>query len=389
MSNKKHTVGVVVVSKFLTSTSKKFNSYINYMGREEAIRNEKFNRYSLYEDYMGNPNKTTGLFNNNNDLMSDFEKSMAQNLFKKAQKNNSIMWQDVFSFDNKWLEEQGLYNPLTKELDEVKIKDAVRKSINFSLEKKDMLESAVWNGAIHYNTDNIHIHVAICEPEPTIQRGKRTQKTLDIMKSKFVNELLNSKENYQDINNIIRSEIMGSKHKSSMLNDKELKLLMKDVIKNLPSDKRQWHYSYSTMSGANKYLDKMTKHYIQNYKQDEFNELLLKLDKQELILKETYGVGQREKYKDYKQNKIDELYKRMGNAFLTEIKASIKSDEELQQQSKLIKHENFATYKSNVKIISKKDINKIKKALCNEFDSVKNMNYYQQLQQKIDNGINI
>lgn len=379
-------VGVVIVSKFLTSSSKKFNSYINYIGREEAIRNEKFSRYSLYEDYMGNPNKTTGLFNADNDLMNENEKTNAQNLFKKAQKNNSIMWQDVFSFDNEWLKEQGLYNPITKELDEVKIKDAVRKSINYSLDKKDMLESAVWNGAIHYNTDNIHIHVAICEPEPTVKRGKRTQKTLDEMKSKFVNELLNSNENYKDINNIIRSEIIGKNNKSLMLKDKKLKSLMKKVIKNLPEDKKHWHYGYNTMNDSKKYLDEMTKYYIDTYKKDEFNELLDKLNKQEIIIKETYGVGGREKYKDYKQNKIDDLYKRMGNAFLGEIKDYIKSEEEIQKQNNLNKKNK---YKFHGKIMSKRDLNKIKKALGNEFDSVKNLNYYQQLQQKIDNDINI
>lgn len=382
--NKK--VGVVIVSKFLTSSSKKFNSYIDYIGREEAIRNEKFNRYSLYEDYMGNPSKTTGLFNADSDLMNEDEKINAQKLFRKAQKNNSIMWQDVFSFDNDWLKEQGLYNPITKELDEVKIKDAVRKSIDYSLGKKDILESSVWNGAIHYNTDNIHIHVAICEPEPTVQRGKRTQKTLDEMKSKFVNELLNSNENYKDINNIIRSEIIGENNNSLVLKDKKLKSLMKDVIKNLPDDKRHWHYGYNTMNDSKKYLDEMTKYYIDTYKKNEFNELLTKLNKQELILKETYGVGNRAKYKDYKQSKIDDLYKRMGNAFLSEIKDYIKSEEETQKQHNLNKRN---TYKFHGKIMSKRDLNKIKKALGNEFDSVKNLNYYQQLQQKIDNDISI
>lgn len=40
-------------------------------------------------------------------------------------------------------------------------------------------------------------------------------------------------------------------------------------------------------------------------------------------------------------------------------------------------------------MLNKKDLNNITKALSNEFDSIKNMNFYQQLQHKIDNGINI
>lgn len=388
MSKINKSPGVVVVSKFVFSSSKTFSSYIDYMNRDEAIRNKSFNRYSLYNEYMGNPEKTTGLFNKDTDLMSENEKLNSKELFAKAQKNKSVMWQDVFSFDNKWLEKQGLYNPKTKELDEKKVKDAVRKSIEFAIEKKCISETCTWNGAIHFNTDNIHVHVAICEPEPTIQRGKRTQKTLDVMKSKFVNELLDSKENFLDINNIIRKDIVDSKKNSKLKNDRKLKELTKNVIKNLPKDKKQWHYGYNTMNDSKKYLDEMTKYYIDNYKKEEFQELILKLDKQEEIYKETYGVGKRSKFKDYKQNKIDELYKRMGNAFLTEIKDSMKRQEEL---SKAINQKkiNKSTNKNNPLIISKKELNDIKKALFNEFDSVKNMNVYQELQYKIDNGISM
>lgn len=371
-------VGVVVISKFLISSNKKFKKYINYMGRDEAIRNEYFNRYSIYEDYMGNPEKTTGLFDFNSNCMSKEEKEYAQKLFEQAQQNGSVMWQDVFSFDNKWLEEQGLYDPLTGSLDENKIKNAVRKAIDYSLEKKDMKDTAIWNGAIHYNTDNIHIHVAICEPNPKTTRGKRTQKTLDKMKSVFVNELLNSRENYKDINNSIRNEIIDSNKK---VKDKKLKRLAKKVIKNLPDDKRQWHYGYNTMKEANKYLDEMTQYYIKTYKRKEYEELLEKLDKQEQILKEAYGEGGREKYKDYKQNKIDELYQRMGNAFLTEIK-------NIQLENKKTYNKPFKK-RYNKTILSKKDINRINKALGNEVERAKNISYYEQLQQKIDRGMSI
>lgn len=372
-------VGVVVISKFLISSNKKFKKYINYMGRDEAIRNEYFNRYSIYEDYMGNPEKTTGLFDSNSNCMSKEEKEYAQKLFEQAQKNGSVMWQDVFSFDNKWLEEQGIYDPITGSLDENKIKNAVRKAIDYSLEKKDMKDTAIWNGAIHYNTDNIHIHVAICEPNPKTTRGKRTQKTLDKMKSVFVNELLNSRENYKAINDSIRNNIVSPNEEK--MNDINLKRLAKKVIKNLPDDKRQWHYGYNTMKEANKYLDEMTEYYIKTYKRKEYEELLEKLDKQEQILKEAYGEGGREKYKDYKQNKIDELYQRMGNAFLTEIK-------NIQLEDKKTYNKPFKK-RYNKTILSKKDINRINKALGNEVERAKNISYYEQLQQKIDRGMSI
>lgn len=377
------TPGIIVSSKFIECSAKEFNSYIDYIDRKEAIRNNAYNRYSLYNDYMGNPTKTTGLFNNEVDFMNEKDKENSKELFAKAQENKSIMWQDVYSFDNKWLIKQGLYNPITKELDEEKIKRAVRKSTNYILEKDGLKDSCIWNGAIHYNTDNIHIHVAICEPNPTTKRGKRTQKTLDNMKSIFANELLNDKELYKEINKNIREDIIKPKKDFSSFNDKKMKKLLLKAVKNLPKDKRHWHYEYNTMSKSNMYIDEMTKHYINTYKKDEFDTFIKNLDKQEEIFKEIYGVGSRKKYKDYKQNKIDELYKRMGNTILKEIKDYVREEE-------LKKYENNKSKWFNLKInFSKSDINKIKKAMSNDLDSYKNMSYYEQLQRKIDNGIEL
>lgn len=377
------TPGIIVSSKFIECSAKEFNSYIDYIDRKEAIRNNAYNRYSLYNDYMGNPTKTTGLFNNDVDFMNEKDKENSKKLFAKAQENKSIMWQDVYSFDNHWLIKQGLYNPITKELDEEKIKRAVRKSTNYILEKDGLKDSCIWNGAIHYNTDNIHIHVAICEPNPTTKRGKRTQKTLDNMKSIFANELLNDKELYKEINKNIREDIIKPKKDFSSFNDKKMKKLLLKAVKNLPKDKRHWHYEYNTMSKSNMYIDQMTKHYINTYKKDEFDTFIKNLNKQEEIFKEIYGVGSRKKYKDYKQNKIDELYKRMGNTILKEIKDYVREEE-------LKKYENNKSKGFNLKInFSKSDLNKIKKAMSNDLDSYKNMSYYEQLQRKIDNGIEL
>ena len=272
---------VVFKSKFVPCSSKKFKSYIDYIDREEAIRNSDFSRYSLYNDYMGNPQKTTGIFTDSSSNLTEKEKKTLKENFAKAQRNGSVMWQDVYSFDNKWLIKQGLYNPKTKEFDEERLKEAVRKSIGYSLEKTNIKESAIWSGAIHYNTDNIHIHVAICEPNPTRERGKRTDKTLEFMKSKFINHLLDYDKEYKEINTLLRDNLAYSNKKSLLMKDIEMKKILNEVVKNLPSDKRHWHYNYNTMSDARVHLDKLTNYYIMNYKPKEYKELINKLDKQE------------------------------------------------------------------------------------------------------------
>ena len=380
-------VGIVHKRKWVKSSSEKFSSYINYIDREEAVRNYKLDEYSLFNDYMGNPKKCGNLFTSDRDFLSEDESKKLKRCFSIAQENGSFMWQDVFSFDNLWLEKNGLYNSRTHELDERKIKNAVRKSIALSLDKLGITDSAIWNGAIHFNTDNIHIHVAICEPNPTKERGKKKQKTLDNMKSVFVNELLDSKEIYKDINNIIRDKIIKNKDTDIIKKDKRLKELMGEVIKNLPDDKRHWHYGYNTMKSANIYLDEMTKHYIDTYKKDDFNLLLSKLDRQEEVLKEAYGVGKREKYKDYRQNKIDDLYKRIGNSFLSEIKDYIKQEDRL-KNDKLTNKKSKFRFKNSI-IIDSRCVNSIQKALHKDIENIKNLNQYERLQQKIDCGLSI
>ncbi len=371
---------IVFKSKFITHSSKKFKSYIDYINREDAVRNNSFSRYSLYNDYMGNPQKTTSIFTKFSSKLSEKEKIDLKNNFAKAQNNGSIMWQEVYSFDNNFLIKQGLYDPTINSLDEEKIKEAIRKSIDYSLEKTNIKDSAIWSGAIHYNTDNIHIHVAICEPNPTQNRGKRTQKTLDDMKSKFINHLLDFDNEYKKINNLIREDISYSNKKSLLMKDIEMKKILNEIVKNLPSDKRHWHYNYHTMSDAKIHLDRLTDYYIKNYKSKEYKELIDKLNNHEKELEIIYGKGQEgkhlDKFKDYKDNKIKELYTRMGNKTLSEIK-------ELYNEKYSIKN-NSKVYKSNSIYISKKDINKISKALGDELDNIKNQNIYERLQREIE-----
>ena len=101
---------IINKTKFVYSSSKKFETYIDYIDREEAKRDKSYNQYSLYNDYMENEMKSTGLFSTDKSNLNEDEKKKMKDLFSLAKKNESILWQDVFSFNNKKLEEQGLYN---------------------------------------------------------------------------------------------------------------------------------------------------------------------------------------------------------------------------------------------------------------------------------------
>ncbi|MGT9032943.1 relaxase MobL, partial [Enterococcus faecalis] len=80
------------------------------------------------------------------------------------------------SFDNDWLAHYGFWNPRTKQLQADDIKNAFRHMMKETLVEEQLADSANWAASIHYNTDNIHIHFAIVEPEPTRPYGLYTNR---------------------------------------------------------------------------------------------------------------------------------------------------------------------------------------------------------------------
>ena len=133
-------VGIVHKRKWVKSSSEKFSSYINYIDREEVVRNYKLDEYSLFNDYMGNPKKCGNLFTSDRDFLSEDESKKLKRCFSIAQENGSFMWQDVFSFDNEWLEKYGMYDRRTGALDEKRLMEAVRNSMT------EMIHDGVMSG---------------------------------------------------------------------------------------------------------------------------------------------------------------------------------------------------------------------------------------------------
>ena len=115
---------------------------------------------------------------------------------------------------NRWLEQNGIYDSQKQILDEQKLKEVTRLAVNRLL-KSEGLEHAVWSAGIHYNTDNLHVHIATVEPYPMREKNdvqwekKRYEENLSfrisiIVKSAVVNEIMRTKDINLQINNIIR-----------------------------------------------------------------------------------------------------------------------------------------------------------------------------------------
>ncbi|OTN83780.1 hypothetical protein A5819_003760 [Enterococcus sp. 7E2_DIV0204] len=335
-------VGIVYASKFIAGSNQTFQKYIDYIDRSEAVRTSHVQEFNMidfdgYNHYMGNPEKTSALFSSSTNALTNGQKQELKQQFVQAQKNDSVMWQDVISFDNQWLEKYGLYDPGANTLDETRIMDSVRSSMKQILEQEGMSQSAIWSGAIHYNTDNFHVHIAIVEPEPTreygtfrnkktgqtytARRGYRSQTYLSDFRSKVANHLINRDHTLGKLNELIRHKIGSKEIQFTKLPDRHLKAQIASIHTRLPRDMRQWKYNMNGLQEVRPQINTFISDYIDAYHFDSMEELKLLLREEAIFRKELYGDGEKTKgqWEDTEKNKLDELYSSLGNTLLKEL----------------------------------------------------------------------
>ena len=403
----KVTPGVVFASKYVFS-EKKFASYVNYIDRSEAVRNDAYPLYSVYANYMDNPKKqpefnswaeqTSALFTDTKDRLTVEGKQELKRLFQKAQQNESPMWQQVISFTDEFLEKNGLFDRETETLDEDKLREVTRLALREVLKNEGMDGAAVWSAAIHYNTDNIHVHVAIVEPVPTRKRkdftvtdehGNRVQmnqfkgnmkkKTFEKAKSKIINNIVDRSPELTKINDIIRNRIVAEKRVRNSYRDEQLRGLFLNLYRQLPADKRLWKYKMNALSRVRPEIDNFTRAYIDMYHKRDFQELQKQLADQQEFLKSVYGAGKEELYKNYAKTKITDLYTRMGNSVLSELRDYDKAihPKELKARTD---NEKTASARSSSAIYN------LKRALRKGYGHARNQAAYKSLQREIENA---
>lgn len=327
--------GIIVKTRFIDKTLQKkdekaFESYIDYLDRDEAVRKQHFNEFSLYNDYMDNPEKMGALFTEQQDSLSKEQKQKIKELFKKAFDNDSIMWQTVISFDNRYLAKMGVYDPVTKTLDENKMRECTRAMMKTMLDQEDMSMSGLWSASVHYNTDNIHIHVATVEPNPTRKKrningklrpqGTISPKTRQAMKSKVVNTILQADREMMD--EIVRNKIIRGNNSVWSFEHPDLARRFVKLYRKLPADRRKWFYNMEAMKPFRNEIDDMIRVFVRIYYQKEFAEYQRLLVQEQETFKEAYGENS--KADDYAKNKMNDFYQRMGNAILKEMREYLK-----------------------------------------------------------------
>ena len=125
------------------------------------------------------------------------------------------------------------------------------------------------------------------------------------------------------INQIIRDSIVKQKSEHPLVQDEELVKLFEDLYQKMPDCNRNlWNYNNPIMARLRADIDNISINYLEKYHSDEFKELRERINTQEEVYKQAYGDSK----KDYGKNKMKDLYTRLGNAILKEIK---KYDNEL------------------------------------------------------------
>lgn len=345
---------VILKSDFIIgkNNTQQYRNYIRYIGRDDAksktiehvqsaIDEKEFEGYLDYlnrdkaKNHFINENSES-LFNDKQDTLNRNDRLQISKSFNEAQKNGAVLWRDVYSFDNEWLKENGFLNDGV--LNEKEIKNATRNAMKKCFDEEKLNEHGFWVGGIHYNTDNIHVHVASTEKINTREiikykryddqnneyeveepKGKRLKKTEDKMKSSFINALTNREMSLEKM-----SQLRYSLHHSITIDKYNLKQhkLLKEIQKQLPKEKTQWQYNNKNVKHVQPLIDEYTHNYMNKHHKSEFNEYKQLVKDDSEYNKALYGEGKKEKdrYKNSEAYKMQDLNSKMGNALLKELK---------------------------------------------------------------------
>lgn len=396
--------GIVLVTKFVASGSQVFSSYIDYIDRDEAIRNQEFENFTLFQEYVGSymddKEKTYGLFTAERQTLTPQAKQDLKDIYQTAQQKGSLMWQTVISFDNDFLAGNGLYDANTGDIDEEKLREYTRKSMRVMLEKEGLTD-AVWSASIHKNTDNIHVHIAAVQPNPSwkadvsrcratengrlYQRGKFQQKNIDAAKSSFANSIIKDQIDNAKINDLKRNRIL-SLSRSIQLDAHVDKDLRKDFIKladDLPEDLRLLKYGNQAMTRYRSDIDALSAKIIARYCAEDYAALTALLKEADDAYRAVYGESAQRKFSE---THYEDLRQRMGNVILNQAREYKQQLRQVQlqriQRSNLLRQEVMKMKIADAQI--QKSVSGIKRNIRKDSEDMKNEAAYQRLMQEAE-----
>lgn len=160
--------------------------------------------YSAYLDKSFEPflnhilrySKGVYVFNDAKNYLKKSDLEEIKNSFYKAYTNRSTIHQDVLVLDKKWLAKYGMYSYITKTVDNKKLIEIVRSTME---DIKSPSKDLVWIASIKNDYNNVKIHIGSCNPKLRNRRIAKPFEDIRYMKSRFIQYMEYSKNKIEKI----------------------------------------------------------------------------------------------------------------------------------------------------------------------------------------------
>lgn len=331
---------VLLLASFVQAKNCKgsFGDFLFYMDRPDAFKAEGKDDDPLYQsegylDYMNNGEKSDGLFTAYKDNLSNLDKYAMSKVFNDSQAKECPLFRGVISFDNDFLREYGLIN----ERDMIarhKIKEVARAAVTKLIQESGLeLDSVMWAGAIHNNTDNIHIHYSFVELDKVKRRKDMLpQKALDKAKTTVANKIIGSEQT------ILRTKLL----REELLPEFTFRFnwgleSVENILSSIPTDIK-WEYGRKDFAPYKDKVNDCVDILVQSdlALAESFSKYKGALEKYAEDLRKMYGEGERQLWQSVVPKRLEDFYYRAGNLLLKEWQGYIEKKREgmnLDQQS--------------------------------------------------------
>ena len=398
------------------TNAKGYAGIVDYMTDKDKVKKgEAYNSPDYFPEgvlsYMFDEKKASGLFTKEKDFVDKNSIRELKESYQQAEKNGSLQWKFVGSFDNEWLKENQILNP-DGEVREQSLKKAVRVMMDRLIKEEKFIPSqTIWAASFHHNTDNLHFHVSLVEKKNSRELVKRRQKkiekslsptgmqmrfyrdrgaeslqpkgklkqaTLEKMKSAFLNELTRpSRRQTLEKQTALRDNLVQELQLPQETFTERKELLF--ILQVLPQDKKKWQYKTIRREYplAKNRIDAYTKNYLKKSgKQEEFQRIV----KEESYFRvRLYGGSH-----DYQKNQMADLEYRLGNRLLKELQLQLQEKNRLRSVSRSLYKEQHEEISVGLTRFTLRDRRRLDRAMGDTYQKKVNLLYHEQTEREAE-----
>src|SRR5699024_3083974 len=215
-------------------------------------------------------------------------------------------------------------------------------------------------------------------------RGFRKPKTLERAKSKVANKLIDRSQENEKINKFIRNTLVQSNRdepintlKNKITNPKIVNKFNK-IYNSLPNNKRMWMYNIKESKNLQTEIKSLSDIYISKKNSKDSKYFTNNINKNIEEYKKIYGNSRAIDYKNYVYK---DMYTRMGNSILTEMK---KFDSEKNNISNINfkKKRNKLQSKYAIRKEMQNSVYHLDRYMNDNLQNIKNQNEHEQIQKE-------